>query len=153
MVVETNEMENQLFLWVLELFSSCPASFSLSLSIHPGSNYHQLEPLNPSSLDIAKTSVRMHLCKLQMAPKQNNFFPHFSCYTLYLSALPTLKNGKNDSDQKILAQWSIRIYLSLGHIPGPITSGLILNCIFIASLLNRWIQSPKIKDKNICICA
>ena len=37
--------------------SSCPPS--LSLSIHPGSNYHQLEPLNPSSLNIAKTSVRM----------------------------------------------------------------------------------------------
>ena len=58
MVVEANEMENQL------LPGGCWSSFqlptfSLSLSppIHPGSNYHQLEPLNPSSLNIAKTSV------------------------------------------------------------------------------------------------
>ena len=71
-VVETNEMENQL------LPGGCWSSLQLppffSLSIHPGSNYHQLEPLNPSSLNIAKTSVRMQCVSFRWH-QSKQFFP------------------------------------------------------------------------------
>lgn len=84
--------------WVLELFPAAP--LLLSLSIHPGSNYHQLEPLTPSSLNIAKTSVRMHCVSFRWH-QSKQFFASFFLLYLYLSELPTLKNGKNDSDQNI----------------------------------------------------
>ena len=52
--VETIDIENQL------LPGGCWSSLQLlPPSILSSSNYHQLEPLNPSSLHITKVSVRM----------------------------------------------------------------------------------------------